>query len=208
MAIFAVWHVGIGNKRYKPGERLPEVDDATWKRLAEAGAIRTVYEEIPLTSADFDTQATAGAGDHGDPVGPKGVPGVPILTEDEAACQVCEEKEGARVSLADRLKEDVTHIFFRESEFARRHSFNGTEILCIVDGEDRQKNKNMNAISIEWDAGVHLITLRVPDGQLADTPLEGEMITFDGRLYAVIQVTDNEGEWIIELRSSEARTIL
>ena len=34
------------------------------------------------------------------------------------------------------------------------------------------------------------------------------MITFDGRLYAVIQVTDNEGEWIIELRSSEARTIL
>ena len=112
------------------------------------------------------------------------------------------------MSLADRLKEDVTHIFFRESEFARRHSFNGTEILCIVDGEDRQKNKNMNAISIEWDAGVHLITLRVPDGQLADTPLEGEMITFDGRLYAVIQVTDNEGESIIELRSSEARTIL
>lgn len=112
------------------------------------------------------------------------------------------------MSLADRLKEDVTHIFFRESEFARRHSFNGTEILCIVDGEDRQKNKNMNAISIEWDAGVHLITLRVPDGQLADTPLEGEMITFDGRLYAVIQVTDNEGEWIIELRSLEARTIL
>ena len=219
MAIFAVWHVGIGNKRYKPGERLPEVDDATWKRLAEAGAIRTVYEENPPTSADFDTQATAGAGDHGDPVGPKGEPGRPILTEDEeddgrrncrrrTACQVCEEKEGARVSLAERLKEDVTHIFFRESEFARRHSFNGTEILCIVDGEDRQKNKNMNAISIEWDAGVHLITLRVPDGQLADTPLEGEMITFDGRLYAVIQVTDNEGEWIIELRSSEARTIL
>ena len=48
------------------------------------------------------------------------------------------------MSLADRLKEDVTHIFFRESEFARRHSFNGTEILCIVDGEDWQKNKNMN----------------------------------------------------------------
>ncbi|MFR5787787.1 MAG: hypothetical protein ACLUHE_12290 [Christensenellales bacterium] len=83
MAIFAVWHVGIGNKRYKPGERLPEVDDATWKRLAEAGAIRTVYEENPPTSADFDTQATAWAGDHGDPVGPKGEPGGPILTEDE-----------------------------------------------------------------------------------------------------------------------------
>ena len=88
MAIFAVWHVGIGNKRYKPGERLPEVDDATWKRLAEAGAIRTVYEENPLTSADFDTQATAGAGDHGDPGGPKGEPGVPILTEDDALPEI------------------------------------------------------------------------------------------------------------------------
>lgn len=83
MAIFAVWHVGIGNKRYKPGERLPEVDDATWKRLAEAGAIRTVYEENPLTSADFDAQATAGAGDRGDPVGEKGEQGATMPTEDE-----------------------------------------------------------------------------------------------------------------------------
>ena len=81
MAIFAGWQVGIGNKRYKPGERLPEVDDATWKRLAEAGAIRTVYEENPLTSAD--AQATAGAGDHGDPVGPKGDLGATMPTEDE-----------------------------------------------------------------------------------------------------------------------------
>ena len=112
------------------------------------------------------------------------------------------------MSLADRLKGDVTNIFFRESEFARRHSFNGAEILCIVDGEDRQKSQNLNAVSIEWDAGAHFITLRIPDGQIADTPLEGEKITFDGRLYTVTQVTDNEGESILQLQSSEARTIL
>ena len=28
MASFAVWHIGIEGKRYKPGERLPEMDDA------------------------------------------------------------------------------------------------------------------------------------------------------------------------------------
>lgn len=112
------------------------------------------------------------------------------------------------MSLADRLQDDVTGVFYRESEFARRHSFNGQEILCIVDGEDRQKSQNLNAVSIEWDAGAHFITLRVPEGQLADMPLEGERITFDGRLYTVMQVTPNEGEWIVSLRSAEARTIL
>lgn len=53
MASFAVWHIGIEGKRYKPGERLPEMDDATWKRLAQMGAIRAEYEANPLTSADL-----------------------------------------------------------------------------------------------------------------------------------------------------------
>ena len=55
MANFAVWHIGIDGRRYKPGERLPEMDDATWKRLAQMGAIRAEYEPggNPTTSADL-----------------------------------------------------------------------------------------------------------------------------------------------------------
>lgn len=112
------------------------------------------------------------------------------------------------MSLADRLRGDVTGIFYRESEFARRHSYNGTEILCIVDGEDAQKSRNLNAVAIEWDAGAHIVTLRIPEGQLADAPLEGEKITFDGRLYTVELVSDNEGELILTLKSSDARAIV
>lgn len=99
-------------------------------------------------------------------------------------------------------------IFYRESEFARRHEFCGQEILCIIDGDDAQKRRDLNAISIEYDTGVSVMTLRIPDGQLADRPMEGERVTLDGRLYVAELVTVNEGETILLLKSNEARTIV
>ena len=66
MASFAVWHIGIEGRRYKPGERLPELDDATWKRLAQMGAIRAEYEANPLTSADL-TEESETARQKGEP---------------------------------------------------------------------------------------------------------------------------------------------
>lgn len=43
---YAVKHVGIGNKRYKPGEVLPELTDKQWKHLHELGAIRSEYDPV------------------------------------------------------------------------------------------------------------------------------------------------------------------
>lgn len=40
---YAVSHIGIGGRRYTPGERLPELDDAQWERLMKLGAIRTEF---------------------------------------------------------------------------------------------------------------------------------------------------------------------
>lgn len=112
------------------------------------------------------------------------------------------------MSLADRIAGDVMRIFYRESEFARRHEFCGQEILCIIDGDDAQRSRNLNAVSIEYDTGVSVITLRIPDGQLAERPMEGERVTLDGRLYAVELITVNEGETILLLKANEARTIV
>lgn len=112
------------------------------------------------------------------------------------------------MSLAERIDGDVMGIFYRESEFARWHSYNGQDILCIVDGEDMRKSQSATAVLREWDAGAHVITLRIPEGQLADAPLEGEKITFDGKLCTIQLITSNEGEWVLTLRGSEARTII
>lgn len=43
---YAVKHVGIGSKRYKPGEELPELTDKQWKHLHELGAIRSEYDPV------------------------------------------------------------------------------------------------------------------------------------------------------------------
>mgnify|MGYP004588538371 CR=1 FL=1 len=79
MADFAVWHIGVNGRRYKPGERLPEMDEATWARLARAGAIRTEYEANPPTSADLSAQTAA----RGDAPGAKSVPGTAEQDEPE-----------------------------------------------------------------------------------------------------------------------------
>lgn len=112
------------------------------------------------------------------------------------------------MSLAERIDGDIAEIFYRESEFARRHSYNGREILCILDAQEARKGQNPDATGITWDAGAHIITMRVPTGELEDEPLEGERITLDGKLYTVHTITDNEGEWVMTLKRSEARAIV
>ncbi len=43
---FAKTHLRLGMKNYKPGEELPEMDDATWKRLTQKKAIETVVDPV------------------------------------------------------------------------------------------------------------------------------------------------------------------
>ena len=43
---YALQHIGIGGKRYLPGDELPELTDAQWMRLSRIGAIRTEHDPI------------------------------------------------------------------------------------------------------------------------------------------------------------------
>ena len=61
---YAVQHIGIGVKRYKPGEELPELTDEQWKRLSEAGAIRTEYDSVEAALEMADEEANAQTSAH------------------------------------------------------------------------------------------------------------------------------------------------
>lgn len=56
---YAVNHIGIGGRRYRPGERLPELDDAQWQRLMELGAIRTEFPSEARNEDPDDPQRQA-----------------------------------------------------------------------------------------------------------------------------------------------------
>lgn len=112
------------------------------------------------------------------------------------------------MSLADRIESDVMGVFFRESEFARKHDLNGREIICIIDGEQALAHRNMNTLSVEWDVGSIDMVVRIPAGQLEEMPVENETLFLDGRMKRVMRVTDNEGEWILELHDNEARSVV
>lgn len=111
------------------------------------------------------------------------------------------------MSLADRIEEDVERIFYRESEFARRHEWNGKEILCIVDNEQALAHGNMNSLSAQWDVGNIDMEVRIPASQLDERPGEGEVISFDGRMKSIVRVVDNEGEWFILMREYQSRSV-
>lgn len=54
---YAVKHVGIGSKRFKPGEELPELTDAQWKHLLEVKAIRCEHDPIEAEMELADEQS-------------------------------------------------------------------------------------------------------------------------------------------------------
>lgn len=112
------------------------------------------------------------------------------------------------MSLADRIQGDVMKIFYRETEFARKYDWNGKKIVCIMDGQEALAHKNQNTLSVDWDVGSVDMVVRIPFGELEEAPVENETVFFEGRMKRVNRVVDNEGEWIVELHSNEARSVV
>lgn len=113
------------------------------------------------------------------------------------------------MSLADRIQSDVDRIFYRQSEFAREHDWNGTLINCIVDDVDALAHKNANTLSVDFDIGEIDKIVRIPYSQLE---LIGELFTMqfvylDEMQCRIERIADNEGEKIVLLRDQEARGI-
>lgn len=112
------------------------------------------------------------------------------------------------MSLVDRIQSDVMGIFYRESEFARHHDWNGKDIVCIVDGQEALAHKNQNTLSVDWDVGSVDKVVRIPFGQLEEAPVENETVFFDEHMMRISRVVDEEGEWIVELHKNEARSVV
>ena len=63
---YAVFHVGIGRKRYKPGDELPPLTDEMWKRLHAVGAIRSEHDPIETELEIADELENSSTGEMGE----------------------------------------------------------------------------------------------------------------------------------------------
>lgn len=79
---YAKTYIGIGNRLYAPGEELPALDDAQWKRLLALGAISSEHDPVEA-AMEIDDEENAQTSAHSD------------VEEDEAAGE-------------DNVPEDVT----------------------------------------------------------------------------------------------------
>lgn len=94
---YAVMHVGIGSKRYKPGDELPPLTDAQWKRLHEMGAIRSEHDPVELEMDLADALAKED-GQQGD------------TPENKAAEEAAEKNERAEAGEESEGPEEMPEI--------------------------------------------------------------------------------------------------
>ena len=69
----------------------------------------------------------------------------------------------SRLSLKDRIANDISRCFMRGDHFAETFYWNGYPITCVSDEEGALKRKNNNVNDIGWDNNISSILLYTPE---------------------------------------------
>ncbi len=111
------------------------------------------------------------------------------------------------MSLHDRLEADINRVFLNETQFATWHSWEGTQILCVVDNDLALKRKNNNVVDISWDPNSTEILLYAKESDFARKPHPQQTVMFDRTQYTVMQVSGDAGILEILLSGREGKML-
>jgi hypothetical protein len=100
------------------------------------------------------------------------------------------------LSLKEQIDRDVFEIFLNPSDFGEFHTVNGSRVLCIID----KNNVHMRASLGRRTEGVRedSLFMYVKTQEFATPPKPYDLISVDGREYAVRSVSDEMGLLVIE----------
>ena len=112
-----------------------------------------------------------------------------------------------RVSLKDRIANDINRTFMRMDHFAETHYWNGIEITCVMDDEESLKRKNNNVNDISWDNNTRQILIHTPLASFPGVkePEPNTQVIFDNRSMFVLEVDHNMGVLDIWLMARDQR---
>jgi hypothetical protein len=104
----------------------------------------------------------------------------------------------------DAVAADIKGTFINALEFADLHDINGTELLCVIDGDIIQE-RNARTYS-EYAEGVFksqkMVFVAVDD--LPERPVKGEIFRLDGELYMVDECAENMGVLEITIEANDS----
>ncbi|MBR1953289.1 MAG: hypothetical protein IKA32_11955 [Lentisphaeria bacterium] len=96
----------------------------------------------------------------------------------------------------DAVAKDVTAVFLNLDEFADRHNLNGRDVICLVDKDLTDPYKQTASSPLE---GIFVETLNIyvrPE-DMERRPVENELLYLDDKMYFVVNVSDENGLYVI-----------
>lgn len=111
------------------------------------------------------------------------------------------------MSLKDRIETDRHRVFMQEKHFADRHTWNGTEFVCVTDDEEALKRKNNNVNDISWDNNTMDVTVYVPKEDWPGRAIPNEHGFFDHRHMKILQVQEDMGMLTLVLTTVSPKPI-
>lgn len=111
------------------------------------------------------------------------------------------------MALKDRIADDLKRVFMQEDHFAKKHTWNGKEFVCLTDEEAALKRKNNNVNDISWDNNTQETLVYVPKADWPGRAEPNEHGFFDGRLMKILQAQEDEGMLAILLVANMPKAV-
>ncbi len=93
------------------------------------------------------------------------------------------------MSLKDNMARDLSRVFFNLGEFAELHTYEGAELVCIVDDGDSQAPSSQGANRLRNVTALGLLkcdrVVRCRAAEITPTPVPGQRVRMDDKLWLV-----------------------
>ena len=189
--LLALAHIQVGFAQYKPGDFLPAdrpEDTAAW---IEAGTAMWVPEDYHPPSGVAARPVTA----------EPGLPGIAVggeLTGNAA-------QKMQSMTFKQVMDRDVDETFLNVAEFADLHNIDGNNVPALIDDmENIEREKRMKSNMDGIHARQVLLYVKAsvfPNG----LPAQKRLIKLDGKMYTVVDSTDEGGVYTITLEANRSR---
>ena len=108
------------------------------------------------------------------------------------------------LTFKDVMRSDINDAFLFAGEFAEPHTINGVEMVALIDDmEHIEREKKMKSTMDGIFARQILIYVKAED--FGSLPAEKDLVTLDGKRYAVVDATDEDGVYTITLEANKSR---
>ncbi len=106
------------------------------------------------------------------------------------------------MTFKEQLRSDVNAVFMNNHEFSDIHIINGKEMSVLIDNAELLERAKITGIAATDGIYSANILIFVASTDYGAKPSIGSLLTLDNRPFKVVNCTDEDGMYSIELKAS------